>query len=348
MLLIRTVLGLSSIAMAVVLPAQTTLILPAAADATLYEDSSGALASGSGDGFFVGRNARDHRRRSLLRFDLSSVPTGSRIVAVELRLFVSRTSWTPTLAVGLYRLQASWGEAGSVAGGGGGAGGSALPGDATWLHRSWPATVWAAAGGDHALMPSAMAATPPSGTAVWSSTPQLVLDVQTWLEHPANNFGWLLKTDEMGTGRTRRFDSREHTSSPQPPELQVTFLAPGQIGQIGPACGSPPLALAVQGAPVQGTNLTFQVAQGPPGALAAVLLGVDAEPQPVGPNCLFWPRAPVTTTLHVLGSGGAFAEVLAVPVASSLQGLPLVVQALSFTPGSGALGASRALLAIVQ
>ena len=34
-------------------------------------------------------------------------------------------------------------------------------------------------------------------SATWSSTAQMVADVQGWLNNPATNFGWVLKSDEI-------------------------------------------------------------------------------------------------------------------------------------------------------
>jgi hypothetical protein len=41
----------------------------------------------------------------------------------------------------------------------------------------------------------------------WGSTPELVSDVQAWRLDSASNFGWLLTTDVVDSGR--RFYSRE-------------------------------------------------------------------------------------------------------------------------------------------
>lgn len=44
----------------------------------------------------------------------------------------------------------------------------------------------------------------------WQSTPQMVADVQGWLDDPGGNFGWiLLNRDENGRQTHRAFFSRE-------------------------------------------------------------------------------------------------------------------------------------------
>src|SRR5262249_3123121 len=69
---------------------------------------------------------------------------------------------------------------------------------------------------------------------VWSSTPQLVADAQDWLNQPATNFGWCLKTNEQEAS-AKRFDSREHPEPTLRPQLTVefTFLCLGDFDGSG-------------------------------------------------------------------------------------------------------------------
>jgi hypothetical protein len=53
-------------------------------------------------------------------------------------------------------------------------------------------------------------------------------DVQGWLDHPATNFGWQIRADELqAPPSARRFGSRE---SATPPVLTVIFTPPGGGG----------------------------------------------------------------------------------------------------------------------
>jgi hypothetical protein len=327
---------------------QTLAVVPAAADATLYEDPSGSLANGSGPGFFVGVNGRGERRRSMLRFDLTGIPPSAQVVDVELRLFVSRSNWAPALPIALHRALASWGEGPSVSGGGGGAGGSAHIGDATWRHRFWPSTPWQNLGGDMAVQASAVAATPQLGTAVWNRSPALLTDLQTWLDQPATNHGWLLRSAELGPGQVRRFDSREEVASPQPPELRVHYILPGQSAAIGTACGAPALTFQLSGPPLRGNSVVFAVGQGTPGALAACFFGFGMQPtSAVLPGCTLWPAQPFTPGLHIVDNSGAFQESVQLPLDPSFSGLPLAAQALTLNPTTAALHSTGALLAVI-
>ena len=64
-----------------------------------------------------------------------------------------------------------------------------------------------------------------AGQYTWSS-PQMVADVQSWLDNPASNFGWLVLGDESAAATAKRFDTRE---SATPPVLTIQYVrtAPG-------------------------------------------------------------------------------------------------------------------------
>jgi hypothetical protein len=67
-----------------------TLTLIADRDATLYEDSLGDNAAGSGEWIFAGNNGVFRARRALLHFDVAAlVPPGSVILGATLTLHPS-------------------------------------------------------------------------------------------------------------------------------------------------------------------------------------------------------------------------------------------------------------------
>ena len=203
-----------------------TVTLNPVADATLIEDATGAFASGASYNVYsgrVGNNGGGTRRRALIRFDLSSIPAGSTITSVQLRMYMSQGS-SGTRIHSMHRMTASWGEAGSFSFGGAGA--PAQSGDATWVHRFWPGTPWATPGGD--FVSAASASQSVSGVAwyVWGSTPGLVADVQAWLGTPASNFGWMLRGEESVIQTSKRFDSRQSSNAGTKPQLIVIFSPP--------------------------------------------------------------------------------------------------------------------------
>jgi hypothetical protein len=58
----------------------------------------------------------------------------------------------------------------------------------------------------------------------------MVADVQSWLEDPAGNHGWILIGDESAATTVKRFDSREHPDPGVQPLLTIEF------GRLGSAC----------------------------------------------------------------------------------------------------------------
>jgi len=74
-------------------------------------------------------------------------------------------------------------------------------------------------GGDFSSTVSASQSVGAIGEYAWSSA-QMVADVQSWLDNPANNFGWLVLGDESESATAKRFDTRESTS---PPVLSIEY-----------------------------------------------------------------------------------------------------------------------------
>jgi len=197
--------------------------LAATRDNTLIESATGALSNGSGPGFFAGRTSQGSQsiRRGVVRFDLAgAVPKGARVASARLDLHVSQTHPEPAV-VRVHRALGDWGEAGSRAEGGQGA--PAEQGDATWLHAFSPAVFWSRPGGDFAETPSSFAEVVGEGWYSWPSTPALLADVRSWLEDPAQNFGWILLGDEDTSSTVKRFDSRESEDLALRPTLTLEY-----------------------------------------------------------------------------------------------------------------------------
>jgi hypothetical protein len=60
----------------------------------------------------------------------------------------------------------------------------ATTGDATWLHLYFDTALWATPGRVFDPNPSAELMISGDGEQVWLSTPELIADVQTWLDAP--------------------------------------------------------------------------------------------------------------------------------------------------------------------
>ncbi|MDX1388559.1 MAG: hypothetical protein R3344_05190, partial [Acidobacteriota bacterium] len=108
-----------------------------------------------------------------------------------------------------------------------GGGGPSAAGDATWIHTFWDTSFWAAAGGDFVAGASASTTVDQNGPYTWGSTAGMVADVQSWLDNPGNNFGWIVLGDESTAPlpSAKRFDSRENAATA--PVLTVNFTEDG-------------------------------------------------------------------------------------------------------------------------
>jgi hypothetical protein len=201
-----------------------TIVLTSVDDNTLIEDPTGAYSCGAAQYFFAGRvgaNGGNALRRGALRFDLSAIPPGSQITSVSLRMYCSAAGLNTAYTVSLKRFLASWGEGGSTAFGGGGAP-SALN-DVTWMHRFYPNTTWAAAGGQFSSTVSASRTVGAIGSYTWASTAQLETDVQDMVNNPGLNFGWCVQGNEVTLQSVKRFDSHESGLAANRPQLTVVY-----------------------------------------------------------------------------------------------------------------------------
>jgi hypothetical protein len=191
-------------------------------DNTLYEyiKADGDRSNALGIHFFTGETVMSELRRGVLAFDIAgSIPPGSTITAVTLSLTMSRTLTDDARTTELHKLLADWGEGTSDAQGEEGDGAAATPNDATWRHRFFDTIFWTTQGGDFSATVSASQLVGPLGVYTWSS-PQMVADVQSWLDNPASNFGWVVLGEESTLGSAKRFDTRESAS---PPVLTIQY-----------------------------------------------------------------------------------------------------------------------------
>jgi hypothetical protein len=202
-----------------------SIALRPSADATLFEVAPDNSAGGS-DYFNSGTTQNKTRSHALLQFNIAStIPAGSLITSATLTLDVIRrpSDGFDVTLFGLHRVLLPWGEGTNVTvSNHGGMGEPAQPNDATWNHRfAFTSETWAEPGGAPGIDFRSDLSTGTSiydlGTYQFESTQGAVADVQTWLDQPASNFGWMLKAESEDLPFTaRRFGSRENPdASPQ-------------------------------------------------------------------------------------------------------------------------------------
>ncbi|MEM8834239.1 MAG: DNRLRE domain-containing protein [Planctomycetota bacterium] len=196
-------------------------------DAVLYESATGSLANGSGDYLFAGRTLQGSGaiRRSTIGFDVSSIPAGSTITGVTLRLFMSRSLTTASVDIGVSRVTTNWREGAADPGGNEGGGTAPLPGDVTWTGTGLADNpLWNTPGGDFFPAPSAVQSVGGIDFYQWFND-GLIQDVQAWVDGTADNFGWMLTgIDESILGSAKRFNSRNSFEEGEQPVLIVNYI----------------------------------------------------------------------------------------------------------------------------
>jgi hypothetical protein len=199
--------------------------IPPARDNTMYDEDD--YSNGKGEYIFSGNNngngdTTPDARRALMYFAVAdSLPAGASIDSVQLTLRVSKTI-APSETHTLHNVTADWGEGNSDAAGLEGAGDFAQPGDATWRHRFFDTTFWATPGGDFVAGASASTSVATVGFYTWKSA-GMTADVQSWLDSPATNYGWILIGNEAVLATAKRFDSRENPIAANRPKLTIYY-----------------------------------------------------------------------------------------------------------------------------
>jgi len=204
-----------------------------------YEAANGDRSNALGLHFFTGETFMGKLRRGVLAFDIAgNVPAGSTITGVTLTLNMSKAFDTTARTTELRRLLADWGEGTSQASGEEGTGAPATPNDATWRHRFFDTIFWTTPGGDFSATVSASQSVGALGVYTWSSS-QMIADVQSWLDNPTTNFGWLVRGDEPGSATAKRFDTRE-SATPPVLTIQYTTSTPTPTPTASPTATSTP------------------------------------------------------------------------------------------------------------
>jgi spore coat protein A len=222
-------------------------------DNTLYEpiqqDGYADRSDGAGATMFTGKTKDAQtqsggvaRHRAVVEFDIAgSVPAGATINSATLTLFCDKVGLSTAFNVGLYRLTSEWGEGTSNTGNSQqGRGEPPTTNDATWHHTFYPDQLWTTAGGDYTAGASATRTVGGVGSYTWGSTSGMVADVQTWLNSPSQNHGWIIIGTETQIQTSKRFGTRENTTPSSRPSLTVNYTPSVIIGACcnGSTCTS--------------------------------------------------------------------------------------------------------------
>ncbi len=225
-------LGPIALALVAARPAHaSTVTIGTSKDNTLFEvpSDTSATSNGAGGDMFCGMTNTLVTRRMVVAFNVAAaVPAGATIDSVNLTMHLSRRAniGGGPLPIELRALLANWGEGASDAGDPGGGGVPASAGDATWFHTFHNTNFWTTPGGDFSATVSATKTVNAPNFYTWESTPQLKADVQSWLNSPATNFGWLALGDESLVGFAKQFDTKEDTLAAFRPALTIHYTHP--------------------------------------------------------------------------------------------------------------------------
>lgn len=209
-----------------------TVTLEAVRNNTIFSEANNS--NGKGSHLFAGRTNNGSLRRALLAFDINqSIPEGAVIQEVSLSMRMNRTI-VGSVSVSLHRLDRNWGEGNSNAAGEEGMGAAAQAGDATWNHAFFTDTPWSNAGGDFQNTASATTSVASLGLYSWSSQ-GMIGDVQSWLDEPDTDFGWILLAPEGVATTAKRFDSRHAAITSNRPRLTITYILEEQLPEPIPS-----------------------------------------------------------------------------------------------------------------
>jgi hypothetical protein len=221
-------------------------------DTSLFEDGDAidyeSNSNGIGNMLYVGETNRQGSRRSLLGFDIAgNIPRGSTIVSATLTLTVAKEPSTPVDPYFLlYAVTTPWGEGASEATGGEGV--PAALGDATWVASYFDPSgttteIWTTPGGDYRQPVSDNGSE--VETDIWVFTRSTMADdVQSWLDSPEDNHGWILLGNELLAFTARAFHSREATEEVDRPVLVVEYVPEPSAAPMTLAAAVTPGALA--------------------------------------------------------------------------------------------------------
>ena len=183
------------------------------ADVSIFppsKDSRGnSLVPDQSEGFAVniglGTSVGGSMVRSFLAFDLSSIPVSSTITNVELKLSPAVINGVP-IPISVHKITTSWDES-----------------TASWN------TPWTNPGGDFISTASKSDTLTGGGFFVLSSSSGMVNDVQSWVNVPSSNNGWLLKRTTEPAILSQVFFSAKDGPTSNFPMLTVTFTPPPDV-----------------------------------------------------------------------------------------------------------------------
>ncbi len=159
------------------------------------------------------------RARSLVIFNLSSIPAGSTIISANLVMTKTGGSNSTATNIGVHRVTNPWTEnTGSCSG-------RSRP--ANWNQRM-TSTNWTTAGGDFSSTAESTISVSTNATYTWNVKNL----VQAWVNGTFANNGLMLKRTTEGSSNQKYFASSEATTASQRPRLEIVYQGPATAAAI--------------------------------------------------------------------------------------------------------------------
>ncbi len=155
--------------------------------------------------------------RSLLQFDLASIPKASEVLSADLNLYLSSTNGEGPIDVSVHRMSKSWNESA-----------------ANWTNRT-STDKWLTAGGEYSTnvldRVNGITTIPTSIDARLVKWKIPLTTVQDWVSIPSRNLGFLLKSVDENQPVYKKFYSKESKVGNQyKPKLVITYKTSARLG----------------------------------------------------------------------------------------------------------------------
>jgi hypothetical protein len=168
---------------------------------TYIQENSNNTNYGSNTKMLVGKDGLGRNHKSLIEFNISSIPAGNTVVSAKLQINVLYSSSDNNITISLYRLTSPWNES-----------------EATWSNRTI-SELWNTTGGSYAEEVDSLQFSNESRFYNFTITNL----VRNWVNGSYTNYGIILVSNDSSTGNRREIDSSDSTNSSARPKLVIDY-----------------------------------------------------------------------------------------------------------------------------